>query len=379
MGRWQGAFAPNRERRPPGRAPACAARSAVFRPRAHRALAALSSLVVACVSGCGSSKPQEPDELTSSAERGPLKLTATVAPRQAWVGDPVTVDLRMRTPDDIVVALPDPNAFGDLHVIDAGVAECRPAAEGGLDWRRRYRVDSLISGTLEIPPLVAKYARREGDQPPAALDQELSTGPLEVLVRSALTTQDSIVQPRDITGTLVPPPAPWPPWLIAMVAVGTLLLLGLGAFAARLVLQYLTRPPPPISPEEWALRELNRLDCLQLIAAGQPREHYYRLSEIVRGYIERQFGLAAPEMTTEEFLTSLSRQRHPLPFDRDSLMRFMQVCDLVKYAAFVPLPADADEAMRTAVSFVKATAAASTPALPSAADAPMTPTGAAAT
>ena len=41
-----------------------------------------------------------------------------------------------------------------------------------------------------------------------------------------------------------------------------------------------------------------------LIARGLIQEFHYRTSGIVRGYIERRFGVSAPEMTTEEFLTA---------------------------------------------------------------------------
>ena len=78
----------------------------------------------------------------------------------------------------------------------------------------------------------------------------------------------------------------------------------------------------------------------------------------MRGYIERKFALAAPEMTTEEFLLTLARDRGALPYDSGRLRDFLEVCDLVKYAAVRPARDDAEQVLGTARAFVHATAAA---------------------
>jgi hypothetical protein len=90
---------------------------------------------------------------------------------------------------------------------------------------------------------------------------------------------------------------------------------------------------------------------------GRAREYYYRLTEIVRQYIERKFGIAAPEMTTEEFLNMLARDHGALPCQPDPLRYFLEACDYVKYAALQPRRDDAEGALATARSFVHATAA----------------------
>ena len=92
--------------------------------------------------------------------------------------------------------------------------------------------------------------------------------------------------------------------------------------------------------------------------AQRLREFTYRVTEILRAYIERKFGLAAPEMTTEEFLTALSRQRRSLPYDAERLREFLVSCDYIKYAALQPRREDAENMLATARAFVHATAAA---------------------
>ena len=71
-----------------------------------------------------------------------------------------------------------------------------------------------------------------------------------------------------------------------------------------------------------------------------------------------RFRLRAPEMTTEEFLTALSRDRSAVPYDAGALRSFMEACDLVKYAALEPRAEDAAAALGAARTFVEQSAAA---------------------
>jgi hypothetical protein len=310
-----------------------------------------------CIFGCRPSPPPAPESLTSTAERGPIRFSVEVSPTQVWIADPITVRLTAKTPDDTQVQFPDASAFGDVAVRPLEPAESRPAAEGSQLWRQAFVVESFVSGTVDIPPLVLKYATKPADGSTPAFDNELVTDTLKVEVRSALTSQDSVTAPRDITGTRVPAREPWKWWQIAALAASALAAGGIAYWAYRAIRRRLLRPPPPVEPEVWALRELETLSRRDWIASGQVREYYYRLSEIVRRYIELKFHLAAPEMTTEEFLTALSRNQSALPYDALRLRVFMEACDLVKYAAFAPRSEDATDALLTARAFIHATAA----------------------
>jgi hypothetical protein len=311
------------------------------------------------MSGCRPKEPPEPPSVSDTVERGPFSFSVEVTPRQVWVGDPVTIDLRVHTPNEHVVQFPSEQDLGDLLVRHVETTGPRPAADGGLDRRQVFTAESLASGVVEVPSLTVKYGRKPtepGSEPSFA--HELVAKPLEIEVRSALTTQDSVLNPRDITGTLLPPREPLSAWV--WLAIIGAMLAGSGAIAALVVWlrRRARRPPPPVLPEVWALRALGELVVADLLERGQAREFYYRLSEIVRVYVERKFGLAAPEMTTEEFLVALARDRGAVPYDADRLRVFLEACDLVKYAALYPRQEDAEHALGSARAFVDATAAA---------------------
>ncbi len=89
--------------------------------------------------------------------------------------------------------------------------------------------------------------------------------------------------------------------------------------------------PPPIPPMEWAM------DALDVIYRDQKsysdKEYTAAVSGVLREYLERAFQLPAPEQTTEEFLSTVGQ--HPIftPDMRRDMVRFLEQCDLVKFAA----------------------------------------------
>ncbi|MBL8879911.1 MAG: hypothetical protein JNG88_12395 [Phycisphaerales bacterium] len=317
------------------------------------------ALIALClIAGCTrNAESPDADAATDVAERGPLKLAASASPKQVWLADPIRIDAVFIAPADHVVRFPGAEIFGELDASAAEPVGPRPLPDGRNEWRREYTLRSLSAGALEIPPLLVKYAIKRDNGSEPLFDSELATGTLNVEVRSALTSQDSVAAPRDITGTLLPR-RHWSQrdWMIA--AVAGLSIAGIIAAILWLVRRVLRRPSVPELPEVWALRALSALTTADWEDQKRRQQFFYRLSEIVRQYIERKFGLTAPEMTTEEFLSALSRGDGALPYDKDRLRVFLESCDRVKYAAFQPRREDGEETLSVARAFVHTTAAA---------------------
>src|SRR5437879_4001819 len=145
---------------------------------------------------------------------------------------------------------------------------------------------------------------------------------------------------RDIKG-LVPVPHPW--WwlwlILALVAVVVVVWLWKRRKPATA-----GETPVPRSPFEIALAALQKLRL-----DNPPVEEFYtRLSDILRQYIEGQFGLRAPERTTEEFLAEAT-----LPPQHMALLgTFLQESDLVKFARARPGKDDMERAFGAAEKFV---------------------------
>ena len=153
---------------------------------------------------------------------------------------------------------------------------------------------------------------------------------------------------HDIKGLVPVPHGLWWLWVLLVVVVAAAAAFWL--WKRRRQFSPRAAVPPP-TPYEIAIRELQRLR-----AGNLPVEEFYtRLSDIVRRYLEGQFGLHAPERTTEEFLYEVSRD-HSLSIEhRELLSAFLQESDLVKFARFRPGAEDVTRAFDAAEEFVRDT------------------------
>ena len=120
------------------------------------------------------------------------------------------------------------------------------------------------------------------------------------------------------------------------------------------MIKKLWKKTPPKLPYQIALDELGAAGRL-FASNGDIKEYYVRVSDTVRRYIEAVFSLRAPEMTTQEFLTSLSDSQKLSIGYKDLLKSFMEACDLVKFAKHAPSRAEIDSVLTTAKKFIEET------------------------
>ena len=98
------------------------------------------------------------------------------------------------------------------------------------------------------------------------------------------------------------------------------------------------RPSRPLPPREWAELAFAKLEREDVGGA----ELVTAVAAIVRGFIERKFGIPAPKLTTEELLTATEQAAWPLE-QADSLRQLLEECDRAKFAGDIP---DADGCRR---------------------------------
>ncbi len=144
------------------------------------------------------------------------------------------------------------------------------------------------------------------------------------------------------------PPPPAPPeessWLrrwgpIVLTVVVTLLLIVL-LFQRRRI-----KTAPPLPPEQWALRELDRIEEKLMPPRGDAEAFHTQLSQVVRRYLAERFVPHALQQTTAEFLDAV-RQVPQLTEAHQALLHdLFERCDLAKFARASTPP---EECRRTA-------------------------------
>ncbi|MBU1147797.1 MAG: hypothetical protein KKD11_05530 [Candidatus Omnitrophica bacterium] len=113
-----------------------------------------------------------------------------------------------------------------------------------------------------------------------------------------------------------------------------------------------TPASPPRPPEEIALEALKALLEMKLIEQGLIKEYYIRLSDIIRNYIEARFNIFALDRTTWELyqemrVKKIERKR------TDQIRDFLEDCDLVKFAKYIPNKKEIEEIHASAKEIIK--------------------------
>ena len=97
---------------------------------------------------------------------------------------------------------------------------------------------------------------------------------------------------------------------------------------------------------------LRKISEEKLVEQGLIKEFYEKLSFCLRQYIENRFQLRAPEQTTEEFLEELKKSDVLKTEYKQELKRFLEHCDLVKFAKYRPDNDQINQSLTMAEKFV---------------------------
>lgn len=148
-----------------------------------------------------------------------------------------------------------------------------------------------------------------------------------------------------------------PDWLADFWWIIIIALLAIAAFiwAMRRYKKegtVLKKKPEP-TPYETAMKNLRELKARNLWEQGMEKEYFTRLTDILRIYLDKRFGINAMEMTTREIMDRLYES--DVKDKRDYVRQILSVADFVKFAKVRPLPADNIAAYENAVKFVEET------------------------
>lgn len=291
----------------------------------------------------------------------PLDLRVAVDPREVALLDPVVVTVDLFVGADLEVAFEPavPAAFDGKFV-------AKPEAEWGDPqgtWRRWVgELRPVEVGEVEFSGLSAEgfapgAVDTTAETPPEPVARA-ATAPVVLRVASALATADI----EDDGADVVEPPAPpfvapfrWVFW--GLVVAGLALILGAVWWwrRGRTARQFRSSDGIPLPPHAKALRALAALRDAPRTTPAQVEAFYVEVSAILRVYLEDRFGLRAPERTTEEFLPEVERSGLLAVEQRVPLRRFLEQCDLVKFAAVRPGEATHVETFTFAEELVEST------------------------
>lgn len=321
-------------------------------------LLSLLLLAALLMGGCGE------DEAKSPAPAGPHKtyqagdcrLTMDVSASALTVAQTLHLQLIAEFPEGRDVIFPPlKDKLGEFTLDQRHTGE-RQLLPDGKTVRQTLSLTLVpaLAGVYTIPPLELSFVANPAQDATAAAKKAIRTDELAITVTSVIPAAEKDPALRDIAG----PHALTDPakllWQIALV-VAAALLLAVGGYLLARKLRRHAASEPLLSPQERALRELERLLREDLISTGRHKEFYLGLSNLLRRYIEERFSLAAPERTTEEFLDEL--RTNPVLSEQHTLLlkEFLRHCDMVKFARYQPARPEVDASTAACRRFVEET------------------------
>lgn len=322
------------------------------------------------VSSPASAPANSVDAGASDAREPPAwapKLTATVKPASALVGDPIEVRIKIRHEKGISVNLPlslELGKFSELSRRD----NTREIGKKG-----DKRAVPLVERTFVLQ--VAAYELGQVSLPPVEVTAlgpggeliTLRTPSFPIQIRSILSNEPN-AKPRSLEPPVQVFQRTW--WLlyliIALAAVGLVVTVTLLVNRHLRARRERDKPPPPPRPAHLvALERLGTIDVESYIEKEAYKELYLMLSEIMRDYVGRRWGFDALEMTTTEIDESLRRAAVGAEV-RQRLVTYFNECDLVKFAKCRPEAGGARAAVQGAEALVRQTAQIAAPRPPTA-------------
>jgi len=276
-----------------------------------------------------------------------ISVTASTDTTDYMIGDQIQYSLFIKMNKDVYIINPffrDSLKNIDVLEISDPVAE---ENEDGKSVKYKYVLSRFDSAQVTIPPIKIEY-RTKAD---SALKFVLSNAVTFNVHRMNVAMEEEI---KDIK-----PPIRLFDYFFIIYILIVIIVLVIGYFIYRKYFK--NKPQTEIKPiaekiplHQLTLRKLEELDKKELWQKGFVKDYHSQITDIIREYFEKQFGLPALERTTTESLKLLSK--HPQGIKViDITSQFLSNADLVKFAKFTPLENVNREMMTQAKDIIKKT------------------------
>ncbi len=285
-------------------------------------------LLFVALAGAANAYASEAD----SIRRKPT-VRAWMTPDSVAIGDRMVLAIEVDKDVSQSVAFPDFDfsEHPDLELVGEPVYDTISSEGRRVTLRRNYTLTSFQEGQYNLGRLSVLSIDRSGaDTLHSAQDLifDVTTFLIDSTAHGIFDlkpVQDMPFQFREISGYVT--------WSI----IGLLLLCAIVYGVLRLLAHYgrpvmgLFKTPPPLPPHVEALRELERLYGEKLWQLGEYKDYYSRLTDILRNYIYRRYGVVAVSMSTDEIIAALRTLELP-PRCEMELQSLLRDADLVKFA-----------------------------------------------
>jgi hypothetical protein len=266
------------------------------------------------------------------------------------IGDWIKLSIRSEHSRDIKLYWPKlEESIGQFEIVKRDSLPGITEDNGKIIEELTAIISAYDSGDVQLPEMKFEF-----NSTADTTRREILTEPISISVHTV---------PVDLTKEIkdIKPPLdiPFPFWLILIYIAIFIFVIAVG-YAIWYRIKTKKRIPlfekvePQLSAHELAYKELYLLEEKKLWQKGMIKEYYTEVTEIIRKYLERRYGIDALEMTTEEILNTIISIRSDEKI-QEVLKIFLNIADFVKFARFQPVPNENELELKRAYSFVDET------------------------
>ncbi len=287
-----------------------------------------------------------------------VKFRATLDTNTILIGGQTALRLQVEYPSGVTVMFPAVADTVDnlrkVEIVERSRVDST-AEHDGITQRQSLMITAFDSGSYQLPP-IALFYRKASDTTLYRIESE----PLALNVRTIKV--DTAQGLKDIKAPLEVPItfAELLPYIAGGVAV-VALIAAVAYYIRKRRLEPDAEPEiivpsrPPFEVALEALEALKQERVWQQGGADSAKEYHTQLTDILRVYVERSFGVKAMEATSDEILQQYRTSLKPsyVPPGTSELLRFvLEQADLVKFARLQPTPDDHEKSWNVAREFV---------------------------
>lgn len=286
-----------------------------------------------------------------------VNVKATLDSTRIFIGGQIDLKLEVSQPYGLTLKFP---TFKDtivksVEVVEVGKIDTLSRANGRIEMVQKVRITSFDSGLHYIPPMQVEVWSKTAKSIASSNENGLNVvNPFsDVDPKKGVYDIKTVINTPFLFSELL---AYW--WVLVL-----LILIGVGGFylvkylkSRNASLATIFKPEAPkIPPYVVALQELERIREEKIWQKGQEKQFYTQLTEVLRTYIEEQFGVAALESTTDELISMMKRSKTVDDRLLKLLKDILEQADLVKFAKYIPLSEENDTSLSQSLRFVQET------------------------
>jgi hypothetical protein len=258
-----------------------------------------------------------------------ITVQATIDSANIQIGQQAEIRIEVIQPADKTVNFPyfqeDEQLGANVEIVSVSKADTSKQAENNIRITQKYLITSFEPGKHVIPSF---SFRTENNQ--------YNTDSLSINVEGIEIAENAEL--KDIK-PIYEPPFNWIKFLL--ISLCALIAVALVSAIVYIIIQKKKNKPIPFFdkrkheplPHETALSELDKVKEQKIWLKGLQKTYYTQLTNILRTYLSKRFGIPASEMTSSEIISVL-KQHNDAKVMLDKLSVIFSMADMAKFAKY---------------------------------------------